>query len=100
MALGVVVPVDTLSEHVAAVDHLITRLTWDLERQWERQLGETHGLTGGQYRVLTGLLDAGHMRMSALADGAGYTLATMTGIVDRLVRRGLVERGSRPGDPA
>jgi DNA-binding MarR family transcriptional regulator len=40
----------------------------------------------------------GPTRMSALAADLGVTLATATGLVDRLVERGLVVRESQPDD--
>jgi DNA-binding MarR family transcriptional regulator len=48
--------------------------------------------------VLAMLRDGGPLRITALAQGEGVAQPTMTTLVDRLERRGLVERGSDPED--
>jgi DNA-binding MarR family transcriptional regulator len=48
--------------------------------------------------VLAMLRDSGPLRITALAQGEGVAQPTMTNLVDRLERRGLVERGSDPDD--
>jgi DNA-binding MarR family transcriptional regulator len=40
----------------------------------------------------------GHKRMSDLASDLGVTLATATGLVERMVEKGLVTRESQPDD--
>lgn len=55
-------------------------------------------LTMPQLKVMMTLFREGPTRMSEIASGMGVTLATSTGVVDRLVRRGLVARESFPGD--
>jgi DNA-binding MarR family transcriptional regulator len=56
-------------------------------------------LTPPQLVVLAGLVSTTEgWSMSRLATSGGHSLATMTGIVDRLVQAGLVERGERAGD--
>ncbi|MGH3901952.1 MAG: MarR family winged helix-turn-helix transcriptional regulator [Pseudonocardiaceae bacterium] len=50
------------------------------------------GLTMQQLRVLTLLSTEGPLAHSNLAQALGVGLATVTGLVDRLVARGLVER--------
>lgn len=58
----------------------------------------TIDLTMPQLKVVMTLFREGPTRMSEIASGMGVTLATSTGVVDRLVRRGLVARESFPGD--
>jgi DNA-binding MarR family transcriptional regulator len=55
-------------------------------------------LTMPQLKVMLTLFREGPTRMSEIASSLGVTLATSTGVVDRLVRRGLVVRESFPGD--
>ncbi len=55
-------------------------------------------LTMPQLKVMLTLFREGPTRMSEIASSLGVTLATSTGVVDRLVKRGLVVRESFPGD--
>jgi DNA-binding MarR family transcriptional regulator len=48
--------------------------------------------------VLAGLRDAGPQRITALAEAEGVAQPSMTALVARLERRGLVARGSDPDD--
>src|SRR4051812_42579261 len=48
--------------------------------------------------VLAALRDGGAQRITALAGAEGVAQPTMTNLVVRLERRGLVERGSDPDD--
>jgi DNA-binding MarR family transcriptional regulator len=50
-----------------------------------------------QLRVLAILRDR-RVRMTALADYLGLEKSTMTGLVDRAGKRGLLERATSPGD--
>jgi MarR family transcriptional regulator, organic hydroperoxide resistance regulator len=45
-----------------------------------------------------GEAEAGGRTVSELGAAAGTRSATLTGILDRLERRGLITRGARPGD--
>jgi DNA-binding MarR family transcriptional regulator len=56
------------------------------------------GLTMQQLRVLVVLSTDGPVPQGDLAQSLGVGLATVTGLVDRLVRRGLVERTEDPND--
>ena len=58
---------------------------------------ETIGLTFVEYSVLRVLMD-GSLSLSRLAEAAVRTTGGMTKIVDRLERRGLVERVADPAD--
>jgi len=55
-------------------------------------------LTFSQLRVLFLLREEGQLTMSRLAETLGVTSATASGIVDRIERRGLVERVHRADD--
>ena len=54
-------------------------------------------LTLPQYRVL-GILDDGREAASVLADKLAVSRPSVTGVIDGLVSRGLVERASDPAD--
>jgi DNA-binding MarR family transcriptional regulator len=58
----------------------------------------TSDLTVAQLRVLLLLHAEGSIRMSSLASSLGIAVSTATGIVDNLVRKGLVGRGVDPQD--
>jgi len=55
-------------------------------------------LTMPQMKVLFLLYSDGVARMSQLASSLGVTLSTVTGIVDRLVEQGMVQRQEHPQD--
>ncbi len=57
-----------------------------------------HDLSLTQLRVLAILRDRDHVRVSALAEHLGLEKSTVTGQVDRGVRRGLLGRAPSPGD--
>lgn len=88
----------TLSEDVAAMQQALERLSWAARRLLARQL-EGFDLTTPQYMTLRAIhrLGAG-CSMSTLAQAAHQVSATMTGIVDRLAERGLVQRQPNPSD--
>ncbi|NOX64130.1 MAG: MarR family transcriptional regulator [Chloroflexi bacterium] len=70
----------------------LMQLNWLQHRFFAQQLSEL-GLTVPQYFVLSTLLDlGGRSSMGELSRKTHQVSATMTGIVDRLVRDGLVER--------
>jgi DNA-binding MarR family transcriptional regulator len=58
----------------------------------------TSDLTVAQLRVLLVLYTEGPSRMSSIASYLGIAVSTATGIVDNLVRKGLVMRGTDPED--
>lgn len=57
-----------------------------------RRLIQLHGITGPQALLLKNLLDGGEQSVGALARRVNLSQATVTDIVDRLERRGLVVR--------
>ena len=52
----------------------------------------THGLTGAQFEVLRQLWSNDRLELRALQERLGITSPTLTGIVDGMVGRGLVQR--------
>lgn len=57
-----------------------------------RKLVQLHGITGPQLIVLTELVASGAMTVGSLAREVSLSHATVTGILDRLERRGLIRR--------
>jgi DNA-binding MarR family transcriptional regulator len=82
----------------------VQRLVNDLEtvvRALRSQIPDewfTLELTMPQVRALFALLQSGDARMGALAGQLGVSLSSATGLVDRLVEKGLVERWVDPDD--
>lgn len=62
-------------------------------RAWEQ-----HGLTLPQLRILFLIRRTPGITTKALARGLGLTVPTVSGLVDKLVRAGLVARGQREDD--
>jgi len=61
------------------------------------RVGAQHDLSLTQLRVL-GILRDRRARMTELATYLGLDKSTMSGLVDRAERRGLLARGKNPGD--
>ena len=80
----------------------IERTMRQLIRQDRKELTKElsyYGVTVPQFFALSALeREGGECSMSALAGAAQQTLATMTGIADRLARMGLVVRGRKRAD--
>jgi DNA-binding MarR family transcriptional regulator len=55
-------------------------------------------LTAGQLRALLLLFTNGPTRMSDISSALGVGMATATGVIDRMVERGIVVRESDPND--
>lgn len=88
------------SEQLPLRDQLsqdIARVTWGGARQFATAL-VPFGLTLQQYFTLVAINRAGECMMGMLASLTHHSLGTMTGIVDRLVRQGLVTRRSHATD--
>lgn len=79
------------------LSHDIAQVTWGGARQFAAALSPFN-LTLQQYFTLVAINRAGTCTMGALAGQTHHSLGTMTGIVDRLVRQGLVARRSHPTD--
>ena len=74
------------------------KLGWATHRQLHQELAEFN-LTVSQFAAMRALqgFDAG-CTMTELAEAARQISATMTGIVDRLVERGVISRQRNPED--
>jgi DNA-binding MarR family transcriptional regulator len=77
----------TITQVVAALRRIIRAI--DLH---SRSLVQRFGLTGPQLVVLKELVDGSPRSVSRLATGVNLSQATVTGILDRLERKGMVTR--------
>jgi len=81
-----------------SVASLIPRLLMAFHRRYARELDD-FGLTLPQFLILLTLKQLeGASRMGSLACAAQQSAAATTGIVDRLLERGLVQRERHPED--
>lgn len=67
-------------------------------RRIQRQTVRDSGLTPPQYQALKSLWDEGDLPLKDLAEACNCTRATITGLVDTLEAKGLVERQPNPDD--
>ena len=89
---------DPLTEELESLTALLPRLMGAFQRLFARDLAR-FGLTFPQFVTLHVLEQAeGQCRMGPLASQAMQSAASMTGIVDRLLEQGLVERERLPED--
>jgi DNA-binding MarR family transcriptional regulator len=92
------VPGIDLEQDMTALENIIFRLSWVSHRFMEQELDE-YNLTAPQYVALKSMQRSEiGCSMSELAESSQQVSATMTGIVDRLLDRGLVERERDPND--
>lgn len=76
-----------------AIDRIFRELTWHGQKHAIQTLTRpTIGLTMPQMVTLLAIHDSGSCRMGALAEATAQSGGTLTGIVDRLIDDGLVER--------
>jgi DNA-binding MarR family transcriptional regulator len=79
-------------QQFSTVEQLVLRVGWLEQRSFAQDLAG-FGLTPPQFFVLRSIaLHGEHPTMTALADDTLQHCATLTGVVDRLVRMGLVTR--------
>jgi DNA-binding MarR family transcriptional regulator len=86
----------TSRENVARMAEGIVRLSLELQRRKEG--ASTHELTTTQALALRVTATEGPLRMGALAERLGVTVATASRTVDALVTAGLVRREADPSD--
>jgi DNA-binding MarR family transcriptional regulator len=86
----------------ASVQRVITaiaQVSKKLDQWYDRQLADL-GISHGDWSVLSQLAtaDGGPLTPSRLADAAGLAASSMTSRLDRMCRRGLVERTPDPSN--
>ena len=89
---------DQLEADVKAIERTMLQLGWATHRQLHQELAGFN-LTVSQFAALRALQEFENgCTMSELAEAARQISATMTGIVDRLVERGVIDRQRDPAD--
>jgi DNA-binding MarR family transcriptional regulator len=89
--------------HRDAVAHQILDLFPRMRRRFERDLprelrDEMASVTVHQVEALTHLIGSGGLTMNELAQKQAIGLSSATALADRLLRQGLAQRTSDPGD--
>ncbi len=80
-------------ERIASIDKVIRKITWQGQKQSLQTLSRPDiDLTMPQMVTLFAIRSAGTCRMSELAELTNQSAGTLTGIVDRLIDDGLVQR--------
>jgi DNA-binding MarR family transcriptional regulator len=87
----------TAMEYAERFNKLIPEFVRAAKNQEVKRLSR-YSLTLPQYFAMSALEDNGTCMMSGMGEELGLTLGTVTGIVDRLVREGLVERCADDND--
>lgn len=78
---------------------LMTDVARLFRAEFDRRVGEAGiGLTPGEGRTLTHAARAGIVRQTVLAERMGIEAMTLSGFLDRLEARGLIERRPDPTD--
>jgi MarR family transcriptional regulator, organic hydroperoxide resistance regulator len=89
----------TREEHIAAIDRMIDEVTWQAQKQAIQTLmGPEIDLTMPQMVTLLVIREHGACRMGTLVEATRQSGGTVTGIVDRLIQDGLVERAHAADD--
>lgn len=85
-------------ECVEALERVLRQITWLGRKRLAQELSY-YGVTVPQYYALLSLKKRGRScPMNELAQATKQASATMTGIIDRLVRMGMVERQRKESD--
>jgi len=88
----------SVTPDVRTLEDLLIKMAWGEYKRFWRELSN-HDLTPSQFQVLAAIKENPvGCSMSFLAAETRQVSATMTGIVDRLVEHGLVERRRNPSD--
>ena len=77
--------------------YLINRAGARLALNFDREI-QTHGVVVQEWRVLAALVAHGPQRLSDLAALTSIDLSTLSRLIGRMVRSGLVARGRTNGD--
>jgi DNA-binding MarR family transcriptional regulator len=79
------------------LDRQLRAVAAALRQPVETEIAKGH-LTGPQRSVMQALVHAGGLSLKALSKQVGLAHSTVSGIVDRLEQRGLVQRQTDPDD--
>lgn len=84
-------------KHRAPLGYLIHEVARLMKRRFEEE-AKTHGITLPQWKALAQIALRDNITQRALADAIDADPMTMSGILDRLERRGLIDRFPDPKD--
>ncbi|SCZ79358.1 MarR family winged helix-turn-helix transcriptional regulator [Acidaminobacter hydrogenoformans] len=90
-----------MSEASNEKKYIIAKLFHELSmtvKQTMRREFESLGLTMPQSMVIGMLIKRGTMKVSELSEALGFTNSTVSGILDRLEKQGIVQRDRSPED--
>lgn len=76
---------------------VMTRALRSIEEHLEKQV-QAHGLSLTEFGVLEALFHKGHLPIGEIGDRILLTSGSMTYVIDKLVRRGLIERRACESD--
>lgn len=85
------------SEYLDSPLFWLRRATLAVQKAFGDEMSQ-HGLSAAQFEVLRHLWRRDGMEMRALQERLGVTSPTLTGVVDGMVERGMVERRLSPDD--
>jgi len=85
------------SKTIKKILKLLDKVFWELHPLLTREWYALN-LTMAQFKLITLLFQRGQCRMGEIADDLGLTLASATGVVERMVLRGFVVREKNPHD--
>jgi DNA-binding MarR family transcriptional regulator len=85
-------------EYIENIARVLMQLSWVAQKQFALSVAQ-HDLTFPQFLTLAFVIRAApYCSMNQIAEATHQDAATMTGVVDRLERLGLVVRGRSPQD--
>jgi MarR family transcriptional regulator for hemolysin len=91
------VQTENFKQHFAPMGYLIHDVARLLRRRFEEE-SRIHGVTLPQWRALAQIAKSGGISQVALAGLIDSDPMTVSGVLDRLEKRGLIERVPDPGD--
>jgi DNA-binding MarR family transcriptional regulator len=87
------------TDEIERIEQAIMQISWLGQRQFMQLLDdERFRLTLPQFYTLLHLAQTGEVKMSDLAEATQQSAASLTGVVDRLEDKHLVERSRHPRD--
>jgi|BEDMetMinimDraft_2_1075160.scaffolds.fasta_scaffold01975_2 DNA-binding MarR family transcriptional regulator len=84
---------EKLQKIIEGVGKLVAAVESNAYTLWQKK-----GLTLGQLRALLVVFRTGKITVNGLASALGISASAATGLTDRLVQHGLIERGYTPED--
>ena len=86
-----------IDKHQAPLGYLIHEVARLMKRRFEEE-AKSHGITLPQWRALTQIAMHENISQRELADSIDTDPMTISGVLDRLEKRGLIDRFADPND--